>query len=189
MADDNKQINKQTDFDEPIESLDTTSENTQVIYFKSVNCDKVFSLPYSAIKLSQYLLSAVQDNIITESELKDELGYTSENPIIILVDEGNDIIFDFIVTYLTYFNNIPETQPPPAPLNCSTHISTVFNDEYKLYEHLFTNDTKLDIANIIKHTIVAVYFNIPHLPAKLSACCASLLQRLSPEQIKSLQSA
>jgi hypothetical protein len=151
------------------------------IYFQCAKGTNVFSISEKASSISKFLTSAMADG-------NDKNGRSKELPLVLNVEQGSDEIFAFIQNYMKYFEDDDESDPPPKPLPNNTHISAIFQDEYKIFSNIVKeNDTlKVKLETLNRYIIVALYFDIKKLPIKLAAIVASLIQSKSLTQLKNL---
>jgi hypothetical protein len=171
---------KQTTIPEEVLGLDNEEKNARV-YFRHVTGTNVFSVSEQASTISKFLTSAMDDG-------NDINGRSKDQPLVLTVDHGSDENFAFIQRYMEYFEDKVESDPPPKPLPNNTHISAIFQDEYKIFSDIVKeNDTlKVKLETLNKYIIVALYFDIKKLSTKLAAIIASLIQPKSLTQLKNL---
>jgi hypothetical protein len=171
---------EQTLIPEEILGISENDENSRV-YFRHASGTTVFSVTQQASIISKLLTSTMLDS-------NDIDGKSEDNPLVFNVDNGTDDIFEFIQSYMEYFEGKTESNPPPKPLPNNTHISAILHDEYILFSDIVNeNDTlKVKIETFNKYIIVALYFDIKHLATKLAAIVASLIQTKSLTQLKTL---
>ena len=115
-------------------------------------------------------------------------SYNADYKNYILVEHLVSFVYmTFILKYLDYFSDKPESEPPIAPLP-RLDISNIFGAEYDLYANLCESDIPLsDRLYIIKHYIDhAVYFQIKYLPDKMAAILVYLLRDKSQIELESL---
>jgi hypothetical protein len=122
------------------------------------------------------------------ADKNDNNGRSEESPLVLNVEHGSDEIFAFIQSYMEYFEDKDESDPPPKPLPNNTHISAIFQDEYTIFSNIVKeNDTlKVKLETLNEYIIVALYFDIKKLSTKLAAIVASLIQPKSLTQLKNL---
>jgi hypothetical protein len=156
-------------------------EKTESIYFRHIDGTKVFSVSKKASVISELLKS-----IMVYS--KDSDGRSIDLPLVFDVYHGNDTIFEFIQSYMEYFEGKDESDPPVKPLPNNKHISLIFQDEYKIFLYIVKeNDTlKFKIETINKYIMTALYFDLNKLSNKLAAIVASLIKSKSLDELKTL---
>lgn len=123
----------------------------------------------------------LKDNILNNPNLIN----TYENPFIIEEAYGDSL--DFIISYLNYNNDEPETEAPEAPLK-KLDISTIFGPEYKIFSSLYNKTDPLE-HNVMKlNNLISssVYFGLEHLTKKLCCIMADMLRNKSYLEINSI---
>jgi hypothetical protein len=156
-------------------------EKTESIYFRHIDGIKVFSVSEKASVISELLTSTMVDS-------KDSDGRSIGKPLVFDVDHGNDTIFEFIQSYMEYFEGKDESDPPVKPLPNNKHISLIFQDEYKIFLDIVKEDDtlKFKIETINKYIMTALYFGLNKLSNKFVAIVASLIKSKSLDELKNL---
>ena len=157
-------------------------EKTERIYFSHISGNTVFSVSEKASSISKFL------NSFFIADSNDSDGRSKNKPLILKVEHGSDEIFEFIQTYMEYFEDKIESDPPQKPLPNNTHISAIFQSEYEIFSGIVTetDSLKIKLETLNKYIIVALYFDLKKLSTKLAAIVASLIQSKSLTQLKNL---
>ena len=131
--------------------------------------------------------SSASNSKLLETNIINNTNFVNSKTNPFTIDPIDDKNMTFILKYLDYFSDKPESEPPIAPLP-RLDISNIFGAEYDLYANLCESDIPLsDRLYIIKHYIDhAVYFQIKYLPDKMAAILVYLLRDKSQIELESL---
>ena len=120
-------------------------------------------------------LSNILSTIVENKTLHDKVGKFENTPLII---DCCPEVLKFVVNYMTYYNDKPETPAPDSPL-IFIHLSIILGDEYELYKFLEMDKSipeKFVIIN--KYLKVVSYLEMRILYKKLSAVVAYLIREI-----------
>ena len=155
-------------------------ESDKFIYMRHESDKTLWKIKYKAAYNSRFLKTSIMENPNSNS-----YGSIEENPIIIKAVDLRTI--PFIIKYMEYFIDKPESLPPEQPLK-NIHISVLLGDEYSMFVGLYdeTDELKTKLVKLNMFIKSALYFDIKYLHKKLCAITASLLTNKSFSEIKNM---